>query len=158
IGIGYLCLERHRLRQDLESAALGITLWLTALLAIAHIAAQPDYPANPGVNPGLAPYYFFACFFVGLAGIALAAQHGVRPFLLTDRERFWITAAAFVLGVLLITTVPRVRPLLPSLVMPPGRVTPFTQWSAGLVLAALALWVCWGGRKRFFGRSRDPFA
>ena len=41
IGIGYLCLERHRLRQDRESAAIGITLLLTALLAIAQIAAQP---------------------------------------------------------------------------------------------------------------------
>ena len=59
IGVGYLCLERHRLRQDLESAAIGVTLWLTALLAFAHILAQPDYPANPGVNPGIAPYYFF---------------------------------------------------------------------------------------------------
>src|SRR5215831_14884695 len=93
IGIGYLCLERHRLRQDLESAALGVTLWLTALLAVAHIAAQPDYPANPSVNPGIAPYYFFACFFAGLAGIGLAAHRGARPFELTDRGRFRITAA-----------------------------------------------------------------
>src|SRR5882724_6025903 len=30
-GIGYLCLERHRLRQDFQSAAIGISLWLAAL-------------------------------------------------------------------------------------------------------------------------------
>src|SRR5262245_34115458 len=88
IGVGYLCLERHRLRQDLESAAIGITLWITALFAFAHILAQPDYPANPGVNPGIAPYFFFASFFIGLAGVGLAAQHGDRPFPLTGRRRF----------------------------------------------------------------------
>ena len=158
IGVGYLCLERHRLRQDLESAALGVTLWLTALLAIAHIAAQPDYPAHPGVNPGIAPYYFFACFFAGLAGIGLAAHHGVRRFELTDRGRFWISTGVFALGLVLILAVPRVSPLLPSLVMPPGRLTPFTLWSTSLVLVAFALWVSWAGRMRFFGRNRDPFA
>jgi signal transduction histidine kinase len=158
IGIGYLCLERHRLRQDLESAAIGITLWLTALLAIAHIAAQPDYPANPGINPGVAPYYFFACFFAGLAGIGLAAHHGERPFVLTERSRFWIGAGVFALGVVLALAVPRIRPLLPSLVMPPGKFTPFTLWSTSVTLGAFAVWVLWGGRKRFFGRDRDAFA
>src|SRR2546425_5364199 len=141
IGIGYLCLERHRLRQDLESAAIGVTLWLTALLAFAHILAQPDYPANPGVNPGIAPYYFFACFFAGFLGIGLAAHHGDRSFPLTDRGRFWITTGVFALGLVLILAVPRVRPLLPSLVMPPGKLTPFTLWSTSLVLGAFALWV-----------------
>jgi signal transduction histidine kinase/ActR/RegA family two-component response regulator len=158
IGVGYLCLERHRLRQDLESAAIGTTLWLTALLAFAHILAQPDYPANPGVNPGIAPYFFFACFFAGFAGIGLAAHHGDRPFPLTDRARFWIGAGVLVFGVVLVLMVLRVRPLLPSLVMPPGRFTPFTLWSASLILVTFALWVFWGGRHRFFGRERDPFA
>ena len=110
IGVGYLCLERHRLRQDLESAAIGITLWLTALLAFAHILAQPDYPVNPGVNPGIAPYFFFACFFVGLAGIGLAAHHGDRPFPLTDRARFWIGAGVLALSVVLATLILLVRP------------------------------------------------
>src|SRR5262249_57824142 len=54
-GIGYLCLERHRLRQDFQSAAIGTSLWLAALLAIAHILTQPDYPGMRDVNPGLAP-------------------------------------------------------------------------------------------------------
>ncbi|HMH50937.1 MAG TPA: GAF domain-containing protein [Candidatus Acidoferrum sp.] len=158
IGIGYLCIERHRLRQDLESAALGVALWLTALLAVAHVAAQPDYPANPGVNPGTAPYYFLACFFAGLAGIGLAAHRGARRFELTDRGRFWISAGVFAFGLVLALTVPRVRPLLPSLVMPPGKFTPFTSWAAGLVLGAFAVWVFWAGRKRFFRRDGDPFA
>ena len=26
-GIGYLCVERHRVRHDLQSAVLGVTLW-----------------------------------------------------------------------------------------------------------------------------------
>jgi len=158
IGIGYLCLERHRLRQDLESAAIGVTLWLTALLAFAHILAQPDYPANPGVNPGIAPYYFFACFFAGFLGIGLAAHHGDRSFPLTDRERFWIGAGVFVLSLVVEFGVIRVRPLLPSLVMPPGKFTPFTLVSASLILAAFVVWLFWGGRRRFFGADRDPFA
>jgi signal transduction histidine kinase/ActR/RegA family two-component response regulator len=157
IGVGYLCLERHRLRQDLESAAIGNTLWLTALLAFAHILAQPDYPANP-VDPGIAPYYFFACFFAGFAGISLAAHHGDRPFPLTDPERFWIGAGVFALGLVIAFVVLSVRPLLPSLVMPPGRFTPFTLWSASLILGAFAVWVFWSGRERFFGRGRDAFA
>jgi signal transduction histidine kinase len=157
IGIGYLCLERHRLRQDLESAAIGIGLWLTALLAVAHIATQPDYPANPGVNPGVAPYFFFACFFAGLVGIGLAASRGERPFPLSDRARFWIGVGVLALGIVIALTVPRVRPLLPSVVMAPGKFTPFTLWTTSLVFAALAIWVGWGGRHRFFGRTRDPF-
>src|SRR5438105_7879992 len=112
IGIGYLCLERHRLRQDLESAAIGVTLWLTSLLPSAHILAQPDYPANPCVNPGIAPYYFFACFFAGFLGIGLAAHHGDRPFPLTDRGRFWIGAGVFVLSLVVVFGVIWVRPLL----------------------------------------------
>jgi signal transduction histidine kinase len=158
IGVGYLCLERHRLRQDLESAAIGVTLWLTALLAFAHILAQPDYPANPGVNPGIAPYYFFACFFAGFAGIGLAAHHGERSFSLTDRQRFWIGAAVFAFALVVELGVIRVRPLLPSLVMLPGKFTPFTQWWASLVLAAFVVWLFWAGRRRFFGANRDPFA
>src|SRR2546429_3867749 len=41
IGVAYLCLARHCLRQDVQSAALGLTLWTTPLLAPAHIFAQP---------------------------------------------------------------------------------------------------------------------
>src|SRR5205814_1758580 len=65
VGVAYLCLERHRLRQDARSAGMGTTLWLTALLALAHVFAQPDYPANPGVNPGIAPYFCFLSYFAG---------------------------------------------------------------------------------------------
>ncbi len=158
IGVGYLCLERHRLRQDLESAAIGLTLWLTALLAFAHILAQPDYPTNPGVNPGIAPYYFFACFFAGFLGIGLAAHHGDRPFPLTDRGRWWLGAGVFVASGAIVLAVLRVRPLLPSLVMPPGRFTFFTLGWASVILAGFVVWVFWGGRHRFFGAHRDPFA
>ena len=62
-GIAYLCLERHRLRQDARSAGLGTTLWLTALLALSHVLAQPDYPANPGINAGIAPFLPFLMRF-----------------------------------------------------------------------------------------------
>ena len=63
IGVGYLCWERHRLRQDLRSASLGGALWLAGLLGVAHILAQPDYPSTAGVEPGVAPYFLFLpCF------------------------------------------------------------------------------------------------
>src|SRR5436853_6779498 len=101
VGIAYLCVERHRLRQDARSAGLGTTLWLTALLALSHVLAQPDYPASPGVNAGIAPYFFFLSYFADLAGIGLAAHCGERSFPLSGRARFAAGAAVVVLtGVL----------------------------------------------------------
>src|SRR5437867_8432928 len=97
VGIGYLCLERHRLRQDARSAGMGGTLWLTALLALSHVLAQPDYPANPGGNAGIAPYFFFLSYFAGLAGSGLAAHCGERSFPLTGRSRLAIGAGGIVL-------------------------------------------------------------
>src|SRR5438309_6090608 len=112
IGIGYLCLERHRLREDARSAGMGSTLWLTALLALSHILAQPDYPANPGVNAGIAPYFFFLSYFAGLGGIGLAAHWGERSFPLTGRGRFAIALGIVVLSGVLMTAVLHVWPLL----------------------------------------------
>src|SRR5216117_1666597 len=105
VGIGYLCLERHRLRQDVRSAGMGSTLWLTALLALAHILAQPDYPGTPGVNAGIAPYFFFLSYLAGLAGIGLAAHYGDRSFQLTDRARFGIGAVVVLLSLAVVVGV-----------------------------------------------------
>src|SRR6266516_843599 len=123
VGVGYLCLERHRLRHDFRSAGMGVTLWLTALLALAHILAQPDYPANPGVNAGIAPYFFFLSYFAGLVGIGLAAHWGERSFPLTGRGRFAIALGIVVLSGVLMIAVLHVRPLLPPVAG--GRFTPF---------------------------------
>src|SRR5438105_7804431 len=98
VGIGYLCLERHRLRQDARSAGMGATLWLTALLALSHVLAQPDYPANPGVNAGIAPYFFFLSYFAGLVGIGLAAHCGERSFRLTGHGRLAIAVGTVALS------------------------------------------------------------
>src|SRR2546428_5913398 len=122
VGIGYLCLERHRLRQDARSAGMGTSLWLTALLALSHVLAQPDYPANPGVNAGIAPYFFFLSYFAGLVGIGLAAHCGERGFPLTGRGRLAIGAGAVVLSGALMTAVLHVWPLLPPVAG--GGVTP----------------------------------
>src|SRR5215471_13489712 len=78
LAVGYLCLERHRLLQDFRSAAMGITLGLGALLAFAHILAQPDYPGTPSVNPGVAPYFFLSSYLTGFVSIALATHYGHR--------------------------------------------------------------------------------
>src|SRR2546427_10317625 len=102
VGVGYLCLERHRLRQDFRSPGTGVTLWLTALLALAHILAQPDYPANPGVNAGIAPYFFLLSYLTGLAGIGFAGHFGERAFALAERAWLKIAVAVAALSGLLV--------------------------------------------------------
>src|SRR3989441_5977686 len=153
VGIGYLCLERHRLRQDARSAGMGGTLWLTALLALSHVLAQPDYPANPGVNAGIAPYFFFLSYFAGLVGIGLAAHCGERGFPLTGRGRLAIGAGAVVLSGALMTAVLHVLPLLPPVAG--GRFTPFGLGAGYFVLATAGVWALSGGLRRYV--ARDPF-
>src|SRR2546425_281268 len=156
VGVGYLCLERHRLRQDFRSAGMGITLWLTALLALAHILAQPDYPANPGVNAGIAPYFFLLSYLTGLAGIGLAGHFGERAFALAERAWLKIAVAVAALSGLLAASVLEVHPFLPSLVMPPGKFTPFGLAATGFVIGTAGVWALWGGLRRYL--ARDPFA
>lgn len=119
-GIAYLCLERHRIRQDFQSAAMGTSLFLAALLAIGHILTQPDYPFGQGVNPGIAPYLFFASYLAAVIGVALGTQYADRQLPLTDRSRTMVILGCVVLSVLFAVMVHIVAPLLPSLVMPPG--------------------------------------
>jgi signal transduction histidine kinase/ActR/RegA family two-component response regulator len=146
-GIAYLCLERHRIRQDFQSAAMGTSLFLAALLAIGHILTQPDYPFSQGVNPGLAPYLFFASYLAGLTGVALGTQYADRQLPLTDRSRMMVILGCVVLSALIGVMVYIVCPLLPSLVMPPGRLTPFAVWTAGIVNGVVAVWALWGWRR-----------
>ena len=153
VGIGYLCLERHRLRQDARSAGMGGTLWLTALLALSHVLAQPDYPANPGVNAGIAPYFFFLSYFAGLVGIGLAAHWGERSFPLTGRGRFAIALGIVVLSGVLMIAVLHVRPLLPPVAG--GRFTPFGLGAGYFVLATAGVWALSGGLRRYV--ARDAF-
>ncbi|MBI2207057.1 MAG: response regulator [Candidatus Rokubacteria bacterium] len=157
IGVAYLCLERHRLRNDARSAWMGFTLWVTALLAIAHIAAQPDYPGTPGVPAGVAPYFFFLSYIGSFVGIGLAAHAGDRPLRLTERQRMFAIIGGLGIALLLVLAVVRVQGLLPSLVMKPGRLTPFAVWSAGILNGAAALWALYGAR-RSLGNQRDGFS
>ena len=147
-GIAYLCLERHRVRQDSQSAAIGISLFAAALLAIAHILTQPDYPFAPGVNPGIAPYLFFASYLVALMGVAVGIHYADRQFPLTDRDRRTIVVGCVALGAVIALMVRIVSPLLPSLTMPPGRLTPFAVWTAGILNGVVAMWAFWAWRRR----------
>ncbi|MFQ5961615.1 MAG: ATP-binding protein, partial [Candidatus Methylomirabilales bacterium] len=158
IGVGYLCLERHRFRQDSRSAFLGTSLWLAALLGLSHILTQPDYPGTPGVHAGVAPYFLLLSFLVGFAGIGLAVHYGERQLPLSDRARIWIGVAIFFLSILVVLTVIRLRPVLPSLVMPPGRLTPFAIGVAGVSNGLIGVWAFWGGKQKFFGKTQDWFA
>jgi len=158
VGIGYLCLERHRFRQDFGSAALGTSLWLAALLAIAHILAQPDYPISPGVNAGVAPYFFFLSYLTAFAGIGLATHYGDRPFPLRDRQRITIGVGLFGLSLVLVAGVLWLGPLLPSMVAKPGRLTPFAIAVAAATNGVVGAWALAGGRKRLLAAQRDLVA
>jgi hypothetical protein len=147
-GIGYLCLERHRMRQDFQSAAVGTSLFLAALLAIAHIGMQPDYPFTRSVNPGLAPYVFFGSYLTAMTGVALGTRYADRQLPLTDRGRMMIVAGSVALSIVIVLVVLLVCPVLPPLVMPPGRLTPFAVWTGGLVNGAVAAWALWSWRRR----------
>ena len=158
LGVAYLCLERHRVRHDVQSAALGSTLWVTGLLALAHIFAQPDYPGTPGVHAGVAPYFFVLTYLGAFAGIALATHYGHRPLRLTDRTRYGIAALLTTLAVFVIVVVVQIRPLVPSLVMPPGRWTPFALWASGLIVGGAAIWALTATFRRVRMPEPDPFA
>ena len=158
IGVAYLCLERHRLRQDVQSVALGTTLWLTGLLALAHIFTQPDYPGTPGVHGGVAPYFFSLTYLGAFASVALSTHYGRRPLRLTDRARYGLALGLFALAVTIVAIVVQIRPIVPSFVMPPGRWTPFALWTAGSVIGLAALWAFVATTRRIRGADPDPFA
>ena len=157
IGVAYLCLERHRLRQDVQSAVLGMTLWVTGLLALAHIFAQPDYPGTPGVNAGVAPYFFFLSYFFALIGLGLAAHYGDRELRLSDGARIRIVIGLLVLSVGIGIAVLQIRPLLPSMVMRPGHLTPFACWTAGIANGLAGIWALWAGRTKFGSDEQSRF-
>ena len=147
-GIAYLCLERHRVRQDFQSAAIGTALFVAALLAVGHILTQPDYPFTPDVNPGIAPYLFFASYLAALTGVALGTHYADHQLALTDRDRTTIIVSCVALSVVIAFLVYIVCPLLPVLVMRPGRLTPFAVWSAGILNGVVAVWAFWAWRRR----------
>jgi len=147
-GIAYLCLERHRIRQDFQSAALGVSLFLAALLAIGHILTQSDYPFAQGVNPGIAPYLFFSSYLAALTGVALGTHYADRELPLSERRRTLIIAGCLAASTLVIVLARIVAPLMPSPVMPPGRITPLAVWTAGIVNGAVAAWALWAWRRR----------
>ncbi|HYE93775.1 MAG TPA: GAF domain-containing protein [Terriglobales bacterium] len=158
LGVAYLCLERHRLRQDVQSAALGATLWMTGLLALAHIFTQPDYPGTPGVHAGVAPYFFALSYLGGFVGIALATHFGRRPLPLSDRARYLIAAGLVGLAFVIVIGVVQIRPAIPSLVMPPGRWTPFALTLATPIIGAAAVWALVASSRRARDPEAGPFA
>ncbi|MBI2016286.1 MAG: hypothetical protein HYV94_20675 [Candidatus Rokubacteria bacterium] len=158
VAVAYLCLKRHRLHADRRSAVLGPVCWLAALLGLAHILTQPDYPGTPGVNPGIAPYFFFLSYLAAFVGAGLALRAPAGRLALSERARFWVGVGFLALGLLLALVVPEIRPVLPSLVMRPGRLTPFAIAAGGIVNGLAALGALWAGRRVLAGREADPFA
>lgn len=158
IAIGYLCLERHRLRPELRFALLGNGLWLASLLALAHVLAQPDYPGTPGMRAGVAPYFFFLSYLTGFASILLAMLSGDRQLNLSDKARAWIAIGVVGLSVLLVMGILKIEPLLPSMAMKPGRMTPFAIWFAGVSNGLFGAWAIWCGTRNFWGKKQDWFS
>ncbi len=157
LGIAYLCLERHRVRQDVRSAALAAAMLLAGLLAVAHVVAQPDYPGSPGVRAGVAPYFFFLSYAAGLVGIGLASRYGSRRLALSDSARRLAALGVLVLAAALVLGVQRAEPLLPSLIKAPGRLTPFAIAVGGIVVGGAGVWALWGARRGALGQGHDPF-
>src|SRR5687767_1892654 len=149
IGVAYLCLERHRLRRDARSAWLGITLWITALLAVAHIATQPEPPA---------PYFFPLTYLGGFIALGLAAHAEGRELRSNDRQRAIAAGAGASLALLVVLTVVSAQTALPSLVARSGQLTPFALWSMGLVLGGAALWAIDAARRHCVRRASDGFS
>jgi len=151
VGIGYLCLERHGCARTRRSRAWGTTLWLTALLALSHVLAQPDYPANPGVNAGIAPYFFSSATSRawparpgrGTVGARLSADGPRRPRPSAPR---WSSQRRAMTAVL------HVRPL--AAARGGGRFTPFVS-APGTSCRHRRVWALWGGLRRY--AARDAF-
>jgi signal transduction histidine kinase len=158
LGIGYLAFERHRLRQDFQSVALGATLWLTGLLAIAHIFVQPDNPGAPNVPAAVAPYFFALSYLGTFMAVALSTVSRQRPFRLSDRARILLGIGLTVLAILLVIGVFRIRPMLPPFGMPTGRWTPFGLMTAGPLIGLAAVWAFVGCARRMHAPEPDPFA
>jgi signal transduction histidine kinase/ActR/RegA family two-component response regulator len=158
IGVGYLCLERHRLRNDVQSAALGNMLWLAALLTVAHILSQPDNSVTGGMPAGVAPYLFLSSYLAVFLGVGLATHGGGRPCPLSDRGRLWL--GLFTLGVagLVVGAVLLVQPLLPSAVATPGRLTPFEVSMYAATSGSAVIWAFLGARRNRRSGETDPFS
>jgi PAS domain S-box-containing protein len=147
LGVSYMCFERHRVRQDWRSAVLGSALAVEAILAAAHILTQPDYPGTPGMDPGIAPYFFFLSYLAAFTGIALAMERRERYFVVSDRRLVGIIVSAACLGILIVLAVLVLRPLLPSPFVRPGRFSPMAIWGGGLANGGMAAWALWRARK-----------
>jgi signal transduction histidine kinase len=150
MGVAYLCLERHRLRQDLRSVALGVALWVTSLLALAHLLAQPEY-AGATLGAEVAGCLFLVSFLVALAGAAIVTHGGRRKFALGDTALALIAGGGVAITAGLVALVWQAPGLLPGLVAPSGRLSPMMLTAASVGTAALGFW----GLHRF-PRSRQP--
>src|SRR5439155_753568 len=91
----------------------------------------------------------------GLVYFALASSFADRQLSLSDRARLWIAAAVFGLGIVIVVAVLAIRPLLPSLVMKPGRLTPFAILAGAVSIGLVGVWALAAGRKRASGGYED---
>lgn len=158
VGVGYLCLERHRLRQDCRSLFLGASLWLAALLAFDHILTQPGSLGTPTIKAGMAPYCFFLCYIVCFAGIGLTGRFGDQQLPLRNRARLWIGVGLVVVSILMKLILMWLSTVLPSPIVPPGRLTPLAIGFAAVSIGLFGGWALWEGQRKFRGETQDWFA
>jgi signal transduction histidine kinase/ActR/RegA family two-component response regulator len=146
MGVGYLCLERHRLRQDVRSAALGITLALTSLLTLAHVIAQPEHAGIIRFGAGAAPTLFVLSYIVALTGVGLANRWGDRPLPLTTATRIAIAVGVLTLAAIVVAGLVELEPALAFFVRS-GRLTAAGACLAAVVTGAVGLWALQGFRR-----------
>ncbi|MBI3825886.1 MAG: GAF domain-containing protein [Candidatus Rokubacteria bacterium] len=157
--IGYACLERHRVRNDRRSAALGAVLGLAGLLSMAHIATRPDYPTGPGFDSSVSPYFLLLSYLASFAAVALAARAGDRAYRLTDRDRAAMAAVIVATAATVAGAVLALWRTLPPLVLPgDGRLSPVAIEAGAVLNGLVSVWALWAARGRYRRAREDRFA
>jgi signal transduction histidine kinase/CheY-like chemotaxis protein len=158
IGVGYLCLERHRLRNDLQSAALGNMLWLAALLTVAHMLTISDDAIASGMPPGVASALFLSSYLAVFVGVGLATHGGARRFVLHDAARLWLGLAVFGAAGAIVAALIVMHPMMPAVAGTRGRLTPLEVAMYAATAGSAVIWAFLGARRNRRSGQTDPLS
>ena len=158
IGVGYLCFERHRLRNDFQSAALGNMLWLAALLTVAHVLTQPNDTLGVGLPAEVASSLFLSSYLAVFLGVGLATHGGARPFVLHDRARLWLGLLVVGVAGAIVAVVTLVQPTLAEAHGALGRLTPLEVAMYAATAGSAVIWAFLGARRNRRSGQTDPFS
>lgn len=156
LAAGYLCFQRHRLREDVGSAALGVGLWVTTVFTVSHMLSQPDYGWRSFLPPPVAPAFLFLAYTAFFMSLGLSAYVGRRRLPLTDRSRVIVGVGAFVVAAGIVAGLVLAAPALPPLVKA-GILTPAGRWFGLLTAGAAGVWSLLGVARKLWRGNDLPF-